>query len=102
MIIETVRDYVIFTFIEETTGGRFINKTNSQIILTSDDRMQTNYPRWGKVEEIGPNVKEITKGEYILIEPGKWTSHFYVNGKRYWKTDIDHVLCSSDTPGTTY
>jgi hypothetical protein len=102
MIIEAVRNYIIFTFVEDITGDRFINKTSSEIILTTDDKAQTTYPRWGRVEELGPDVIGISKGEFVLIEPGKWTSHFYVNGKRFWKTDDDQVMCVSDTPGTTY
>ena len=102
MIIETVRNYVVFTFVEDISGDRFVNKTNSKILVTSDDRAQTTHPRWGLVIEIGPDVTAISIGEYILIEPGKWTSHFFVDGKRYWKTDEDKILCTSDEPGTTY
>lgn len=102
MIIEAVRNYVVFTFVEEISGDRFINKTSSQIIVTSSDRAQTTYPRWGKVTNVGPDVKDVSIGEYILIEAGKWTSHFYVDGKRFWKTDESMVLCTADEPGTTY
>lgn len=102
MIIEAVRNYVIFKFVEDITGDRFINKTSSQILVTSDDRNQTTYPRWGKVEAIGPDVDGIELGEYVLVDAGKWTSHFYVNGERYWKTDTNEILCVSDEPGSTY
>lgn len=102
MIIEAVRNYVIFTFVEDIYGDRFVNKTDGQIILTSDDKAQTTYPRWGKVVNTGPDVHGIEVDEYVLIEPGKWTSHFYVNGERYWKTDDEQIMCVSDVPGTTY
>ena|ERR1035437_1549760 len=102
MIIETVRNYVIFTFVEDITGDRFVNKTSGPILVTSADTAQTTYPRWGLVTNIGPDVTVISIGEYILIDPGKWTSHFFVDGKRYWKTDEDMVLCTADEPGSTY
>lgn len=102
MIIEPVRDYVVFTFVEDIYGDRFINKTGGPIILTSDDRSQTTYPRWGKAVSVGPEVLDIVPGDFILIEPGKWTSHFYVDGVRHWKTDDKQVMAISDEPGTTY
>jgi hypothetical protein len=102
MIIEAVRNYVVFTFVEDIYGDRFINSAGGAIILTSDDKSQTTYPRWGKVVNVGPDVTEITPGEYVLIEPGKWTTHFYVDGLRYWKTDEDKILCTADEPGSTY
>jgi hypothetical protein len=102
MIIEAVRNYVVFTFVEDIYGDRFINSAGGAIILTSDDKSQTTYPRWGKVVNVGPDVTEITPGEYVLIEPGKWTTHFFVDGLRYWKTDEDKILCTADEPGSTY
>lgn len=102
MIIEAVRNYVIFTFIEEITGERFVNSTDTGIITTSLSIDQTGHARWGRVTNIGPKVEGISIGDYILVEPGKWTAHFHVDGKRYWKTDDKQILLVSDTPGTTY
>lgn len=102
MIIEPVRNYVVFTFVEGIYGERFINDSGGAIILTSDDKSQTTFPRWGKVVQVGPDVTEIKPDEFVLIEPGKWTTHFFVDGLRYWKTDEDFVLCTADTPGSTY
>lgn len=102
MIIEPVRNYVIFTFVEDINNGRFINKTSGQIIIHSDDLAQTTTARWGKVTEIGPRVDAVKIGDFILIEPGKWTTHFYVDGKRFWKTDEDQIMATADEPGSTY
>lgn len=102
MIIEAVRNYVIFTFVEDIVGDRFVNKTAGRIIVSSEDRAQTTYPRWGKVVQVGPDVYDVKVDDYILIEAGKWTSHFYVDGDRYWKTDEDQIIGVSDEPGTTY
>ena len=102
MIIEAFRNYVIFSFIEKIVGERFVNSSGGSIILSSDDKAQTTYPRWVKVAEVGPDVKDITAGEYALVEAGKWTAQFRIDGTRYWKTDSDHVLCTADSPGSTY
>lgn len=102
MIIDAIRNYVIFTFVEDILSGRFVNNSGGAIILTSDDKAQTTYPRWGHVTNIGPDVRDVKVGDYILIEPGKWTSHFYVDEKRFWKTDDSMILCTADEPGSTY
>ena len=100
--IEAFRNYVIFTFVENIYDGRFVNQTSGQIVLTSGDLAQTTYPRWGKTTNVGPDVVGISVGDYVLIEPGKWTAHFHVDGKQYWKTDDEKVIVVSDEPGTTY
>ena len=41
-------------------------------------------------------------GDHVLIEAGKWTTGFYVDGVRYWKTDDEVVLALGDEPTTTY
>lgn len=102
MIIEPVRNYVVFTFVEDIVGERFVNDSGGAIVLLSDDKNQTSFPRWGKVIETGPDVSTVSKDEFILIEAGKWTSHFFVEGVRHWKTDEDMILCSADEPGSTY
>lgn len=102
MIIEAVRNYVVFTFVENIVGERFVNDSGGAIILLSDDKAQTTFPRWGKVTAIGPDVTDVSVNEFILIEPGKWTSHFFVDGQRFWKTDADQILCTADEPGSTY
>lgn len=98
MIIEAVRNYVVFTFVESIIGERFVNDSGGAIVLLSDDKAQTSFPRWGKVTNVGPDVTDISVGEHILIEAGKWTAHFFVDGKRFWKTDDEHVLCTADKP----
>jgi hypothetical protein len=102
MKIEVVRNYVVFTFVEEIRGERFVNSTTSGLILTSDDKSQTTYPRWGKAVAIGPDVDGVSVDDYILIEPGKWTSRFHVGDKELWKTEDTFIIATSDEPGHTY
>ena len=105
--IEALESNIIFQFAEQVTQTRFINTSESGILITSGDGNQTVYPRWGKVLHVGPEVREVKPGDFILIEPGKWTFGFYVGENfgeedRYWKTDEDKVICISDEPGHTY
>ena len=97
-----IKNNVIFQFVEDVISNRFVNSTESGLIVSSLDGNQSGLPRWGVVVSIGEDVDGIEPGDNILIEPGKWTPGFFVDGKRYWKTDDDKVMCISDEPLTTY
>ena len=99
---EAVDHNVIFQFVESSLYGRFVNEAKSGILISSLDTSQTTYPRWGKVTHLGPRVSDISVGEFVLIEPGKWTVGFEINGQKHWKTDEDKILLVADEPGTTY
>jgi len=102
-LIEAINNNIIFTFVEDVTQTRFVNSSEAGFIISSLDGNQTLYPRWGKVISAGPDVTEIKDGDYILIEPGKWTTAYYVDKvTRIWKTDADCVIAVSDEPGSTY
>ena len=100
--INPLRQGVVFQFIEETTTTRFINSTRSGLLVSAQDGQQAQRPRWGKVVAIGPEVKEVKPADYVLIESGMWTTGFYVDGKRFWKTDESKVLGIGDEPTATY
>ena len=101
MKIKAVRKNIIFQFADETLSTKFINSSHAGIIITPSDNNQ-NTPRWGRVICVGDQVTDVSTDEYILIDSGKWTTGFLVDGKRYWKTDEDQVLAVSDQPYTTY
>ena len=49
-------------------------KTQSGIVLRSDNgKSEGVKPRWGKVYAVGPDQKDVSVGEWILIEHGRWT-----------------------------
>jgi co-chaperonin GroES (HSP10) len=49
-------------------------KTASGIIVQSDDgKAHGVKPRWCKVWAVGPEQTDVTVGEWILIEHGRWT-----------------------------
>lgn len=100
--IDPVRDHVIFTFVEDISNERFINSTSSGILTTSNSLEQTNHPRWVKIHAVGPKAYDVKPGDYALVEAGKWTNQFVVDGTRYWKTDESQLLAVSDQPGATY
>lgn len=87
-------------------------KTAGGLIIRSDDgKAHGVKPRWGKVYAIGPEVKDVKVGQWVLIEHGRWTRGVEiiedVNGEEV-KTTIRMVenksmLCVSDEkPNTSY
>lgn len=102
MHIKPLKNGIIFQFYDDSTSTRFVNKTESGIAIAIAAKDQANVDRWGVVAEVGPDVKHVKLGEAILIESGYWTPSFEVKGVKYWKTDEDHVMCTSDKPHGIY
>lgn len=47
--------------------------TTAGILLTSDNgKAEGIYPRWGKVWAVGPEQTEVSVGEWVLVEHGRW------------------------------
>ena len=77
-------------------------KLASGIILASDDgKSACVRPRWGKVWAIGPEQEDVTKGEWILMEHGRWGRAFDLDLEgqdtiRLWRADPEAILAVSD------
>ena len=77
-------------------------KLASGIILASDDGKSAGVrPRWGKVWAIGPEQEDVTKGEWILMEHGRWGRAFALDLEgqdtiRLWRADPEAILAVSD------
>jgi hypothetical protein len=76
-------------------------RLNSGIILRSDDGKSHGIkPRWGKVYKVGPEQKDITEGQWILIEHGRWSRKIKINDgdseKEIQKIDVNCILAVSD------
>jgi co-chaperonin GroES (HSP10) len=49
-------------------------KTASGIIIQSDDGKGHGVkPRWAKVWAVGPDQEEVSVGEWVYVEHGRWT-----------------------------
>ncbi len=79
-------------------------KTSSGIILRSDDgKTHGIRPRWAKVYAIGSEQNDVSIGDWILIEHGRWTRGIKIddgNGEKVIrKVDINCILAiSKDEP----
>lgn len=48
--------------------------TSSGIIIPGDDGKNSGIrPRWGQVYAIGPEQKDVTLGQWVCVEHGRWT-----------------------------
>lgn len=67
--IKPLRDSV---FVTDMEFGE--QKTRSGIFIPTDNgKTQGIHPRWGRVWAIGPEQKDVSIGEWILVEHGRWT-----------------------------
>jgi len=96
-MLEAISNHILFEFADRIQGKDIYDRTQSGIIIAGTTADQQNKDRWGLVLAVGPDAaSEIKVGEYILIERLKWTNGVEVEGKTYWKTDINQVLAVSE------
>jgi co-chaperonin GroES (HSP10) len=97
--LSPLRDYIIVT--EMSFEQRTLN---SGIILLGDDGKTDGIrPRWAKVYAVGPEQKDITPGQWVLVEHGRWTrgSLVDIQGEEHVIRRIDSkaiLLISDDEP----
>ena len=77
-------------------------KTTSGIILRSDNgKAHGVRPRWGKVYAVGPDQKDVSVGQWILVEHGRWTRGIKIDDgdgeKVIQKVDTKCIMMVSDT-----
>jgi co-chaperonin GroES (HSP10) len=101
IIAESFRPTKDNVFVSDLDHGMQV--TRAGIIIPDDDMAERGIrPRWGKVWRIGPEVTEITPGEWVLIEHGRWTTgiemELATETVRVWRIEWPKaVLAASDT-----
>jgi hypothetical protein len=98
--IRALKDHVIVT---DMNFGEI--KTSTGIVLRSDDgKAHGVRPRWGKVYCIGPEQKDVSVGQWILIEHGRWTRKITIDDgegtKNIHRVDPTGIMAVSDEPPT--
>jgi len=68
------------------------SKTRAGILLPDDNMTERGIrQRWGKVWCIGPEVEDITVGDWVLVEHGRWTNEIEIELPdgvvRTWRID---------------
>jgi co-chaperonin GroES (HSP10) len=90
--IDPVHNQILFQFVEDTTRGKFNEKSNGGILLVEDSSKQVEHCRWGTVVSTGPNVKDVVEGEVILINALMWTNGFRMTDTDYWITSEPEII----------
>jgi co-chaperonin GroES (HSP10) len=98
--VTPLRDGII---VEEMKFG--MQTTSKGLIILNDDGANHGIkPRWARVYSIGPDQKDISVGQYILVEHGRWTRGIEVvnpdTGEEtvVRKVDNENILMVSDEP----
>lgn len=100
--LKALNDRIIFKFVQETVGGKFVEKTKSNFVIIEGADKQLKAPRWGIAYKVGKDVSEdIKEGTYILIENLMWTEHVVFEGEKMWTTAEEKVIAVSDEPVDT-
>lgn len=55
-------------------------KTPGGIIIPDDDGTDRGVrPRWGRIYAVGPGIDDLSVGQWILVEHGRWTRELKVD-----------------------
>jgi co-chaperonin GroES (HSP10) len=75
---------------------------NGIVLLNDNGRSEGIRPRWCKVYAIGPDQKDVTVGQYVLISHGRWTRGVKIDDgdgvKTIHRVDNADILMVSDEP----
>lgn len=93
MKIRPLRDKILIHNLER--GYRTLS---SGIVLLSDDGKEHGVrPRWAEVYAVGPDVDYLEKGQWVLMEHGRWTRGIDMGDDlTIYAADKDAILVVSD------
>lgn len=97
--IKALRDHVI---VQEMHFGERVSQGG--IVLLGDDAKTSGIrPRWARVYATGHNQQDISVGQWVLVEHGRWTRGAQLttpSGDQLVirRVDLDAILVVSDTP----
>jgi co-chaperonin GroES (HSP10) len=103
MKLEDFKPHADKVFVTELERGP--QKTSAGIIIPDDNATERGLrPRWGQIVAVGKNIKDLTVGQWLLIEHGRWTNGIEVeidNKKtKFWYIDYPAaiLLVSDEKP----
>ena len=100
MKLTPIHDKVIVTDLE-----RGEQKTKAGMIIMDDSTVAAGErgirPRWARVYAVGPEQKDVSVGEWILLEHGRWTLGQDLTDEnsettRIWLADHEAILPVAD------
>lgn len=76
--------------------------TSGGIVLLDDDSSEGGIrPRWMQVYSVGPEVKDIQEGQWVMVEHGRWTHAMTIrdgNNEEFtvWGAEEESILLIAD------
>jgi co-chaperonin GroES (HSP10) len=84
--LQTFRPMAGKIFVSDLESG--MTKTAGGIIITDDNMKQQGIrPRWGRVVKVADDITEVSTGEWVLVEHGRWTM-----GMEWIDADNDQMI----------
>lgn len=100
--LEPIRNQIVFEFTQDARKGHFREVTGNGVVVMESADKQVDYCRWVRILGVGPDVKEFTPGQIVLVEHLQWTTMFRVasSDQQYWITTDEEILALWDDPDT--
>jgi hypothetical protein len=97
--VQPLGSHIAIAFLEPTSGGQFVNKTEWGFDYQVSTMNTTQPGRWAKVLGIGELVVEadVPVGSYVFIEPLMWSTGFAIDGMQFWLTGYEKIMLVSKT-----
>ena len=77
-------------------------KSSGGILLPNDDATQDGIrPRWMQVAAVGPEVRDVMEGQWVMVEHGRWTHGMTLRNDEnqditFWSAEEESVLLVAD------
>lgn len=105
MKIKAINDTII-----ATDGDLGDQVTESGIVVKANTEKSDGItPRWFRVFDSGPEIKDVQHGDWVLVSYGRWTPHFRFTDDRVgeevkmWRIDPEGIMATADEkPHTMY
>lgn len=93
-MLKALKNHILFKFVDPVNAkGEFVRAQTDfglQFLSTVDDSSKA--PRWGEVISVGPDVENVSVGDFVLLPALRWTIGTKYEGLRFWRTDETEVV----------
>lgn len=96
--IQPLGKNIAIMFLEPTSGGQFINKTDWGFNYQVSTMGTKQRGRWARVLAVGELVQEhdVHVDQFVFLEPLMWTVAQEVENMQFWLTSLDKVWLTSE------
>ena len=75
--------------------------TGGILLMDDDNREEGIRPRWMQVYSVGPEVKDVKEGQWVMVEHGRWTHGMTMrddNNEEFtvWAAEEESILLVAD------